>query len=145
MLVGSLSINGGAYQLTVGMLGFGISLALPFAILAIFPNMIKNLPKSGIWMKKFKITLGFIELALALKFLSNADLVSGWGLLKREVFIFIWLVLSLLLSLYLLGLFKNRGEKNRRRSHRGKDGKSKKYKKLKLNLNDDEEEEMDVV
>ena len=111
LLVGSLSINGGAYQLTVGMLGFGISLALPFAILALFPNMIKNLPKSGIWMKKFKITLGFIELALALKFLSNADLVSGWGLLKREVFIFIWLVLSLLLSMYLLGLFKSRGEK----------------------------------
>ena len=111
LLVGSLSINGGAYQLTTGMLGFGISLALPFAILALFPNMIKNLPKSGIWMKKFKIVLGFIELALALKFLSNADLVSGWGLLKREVFIFIWLVLSLLLSLYLLGVFKNRDEK----------------------------------
>lgn len=111
LLVGSLSINGGAYQLTVGMLGFGISLALPFAMLAFFPNMIKNLPKSGIWMKKFKIILGFIELALALKFLSNADLVSGWGLLKRELFILIWLVLSLLLSAYLLGLFKNRVEK----------------------------------
>ena len=111
LLVGSLSINGGAYQLTAGMLGFGISLALPFAMLALFPNLIKNLPKSGTWMKKFKITLGFIELALALKFLSNADLVSGWGFLKREVFILIWLILSLLLSIYLLGLVKNTGEK----------------------------------
>tara|TARA_A200000113_G_scaffold74924_1_gene65687 strand:+ start:1 stop:1443 length:1443 start_codon:yes stop_codon:yes gene_type:complete len=111
LLVGSLSINGGAYQLTAGMLGFGISLALPFAMLALFPNLIKNLPKSGTWMKKFKITLGFIELALALKFLSNADLVSGWGFLKREVFILIWFILSLLLSIYLFGLVKNTGEK----------------------------------
>ena len=111
LLVGSLSINGGAYQLTAGMLGFGISLALPFAMLALFPNLIKNLPKSGTWMKKFKITLGFIELALALKFLSNADLVSGWGFLKREVFILVWFILSLLLSMYLLGVLKNKGEK----------------------------------
>ena len=106
LLAGSLTADGGAMQLTVGMGGFGLALALPFALFALFPNALNALPKSGGWMTTIKVTLGFLELALALKFLSNADLVSHWGLLKREVFIGLWMVLALGLSLYLLGVFR---------------------------------------
>ena len=103
LLVGSLTAEGGATQLTLGMAGFGFALALPFGLLALFPSVLKSIPKSGGWMTKVKVTLGFLELALALKFLSNADLVAHWGILKREVFIVIWLIISLLLFVYLMG------------------------------------------
>ena len=103
LLAGSLTAEGGADQLTVGMAGFGFALALPFGLLAFFPNLLKSIPKSGGWMTKVKVTLGFLELALALKFLSNADLVGHWGIIKREIFIGVWLVISILLFIYLLG------------------------------------------
>ena len=103
LLAGSLSAEGGASQLTVGMAGFGFALALPFGLLAFFPNALKSIPKSGGWMTKVKVTLGFLELALALKFLSNADLVGHWGILKREIFVGVWLVISILLFVYLMG------------------------------------------
>jgi len=103
LLAGSLTAEGGADQLTVGMAGFGFALALPFGFLAFFPNALKSIPKSGGWMTKVKVTLGFLELALALKFLSNADLVGNWGILKREIFVGIWLVIAVLLFVYLMG------------------------------------------
>ena len=106
LLAGSLSAEGGALQLTAGMTGFGVALALPFALFALFPNALNALPKSGGWMTTVKVVLGFLELGLALKFLSNADLVSHWGLLKREVFIGIWTLLAFGLTLYLFGLFR---------------------------------------
>lgn len=106
LLVGSISSQGGALQLTVGMLGFGIALALPFTIFALFPNLLNKLPKSGGWMNTFKVILGFLELGFAFKFLSNADLVEHWGIVKREIFIGIWFLISILLCFYLLGLFK---------------------------------------
>ncbi len=104
LLVGSL--NGGAVQLTAGMGGFGLALALPFALFALFPNWLKSLPKSGGWLNAVKVVLGFAEVALAIKFLSNADLVMHWGLLKREVFIGIWILAGLGTTLYLLGMIK---------------------------------------
>lgn len=103
LLAGSLSTEGGATQLTVGMAGFGFALAFPFGLLAFFPNALKSIPKSGGWMTKVKVTLGFLELALALKFLSNADLVGHWGILKREIFVGVWLLISILLFVYLIG------------------------------------------
>lgn len=106
LLAGSLTAEGGAMQLTAGMTGFGFALALPFALFALFPNALNALPKSGGWMTTIKVILGFLELALALKFLSNADLVSHWGLLKREVFIGIWTLLAFGLTLYLFGIFR---------------------------------------
>ena len=106
LLVGSISSQGGAIQLTIGMLGFGVALALPFTIFALFPNLLTTLPKSGRWMNTFKVILGFLELGFAFKFLSNADLVEHWGILKREVFIGIWVLISFSFSLYLLGLYK---------------------------------------
>ena len=78
-----------------------MALALPFTLFALFPNMLKSLPKSGRWMNTFKVILGFLELGFAFKFLSNADLVEHWGLIKREIFIGIWVVISLMLSFYL--------------------------------------------
>nr|WP_299031178.1 cytochrome c biogenesis protein CcdA [uncultured Tenacibaculum sp.] len=101
LLAGSLS--GGAMQLSVGMVGFGLALALPFALFAMFPNWLNTLPKSGGWLNTVKVVLGFIELAFAFKFLSNADLVGHWGLLKREIFIGIWALIAFLLALYLFG------------------------------------------
>lgn len=93
----------GAWPLTVGAAGFGIALGLPFALFAMFPHWLQSLPKSGGWMTDVKVVLGFLELALAVKFLSNADLVKQWGLLKREIFIGLWVVIGLLTTLYLLG------------------------------------------
>ena len=87
LLAGSLTSDGGATQLTAGMTGFGLALALPFALFALFPSWLNSLPKSGGWLNTTKVVLGFLELALAFKFLSNADLVAHWDLLKREVFI----------------------------------------------------------
>ena len=101
LLVGSL--QGGAWALTQGMAGFGMALALPFTLFAIFPQWLQSLPKSGGWLDTVKKVLAFVELALAFKFLSNADLVQHWGLLKREVFIGIWILISLGLSAYLFG------------------------------------------
>lgn len=106
LLAGSLSVDGGAWQLTAGMGGFGVALGLPFAIFAMFPNMLKALPKSGGWLNTTKVVLGFLELALAFKFLSNADLVQHWGLLKIEVFLVIWILIFLALALYIFGVIK---------------------------------------
>lgn len=110
LLAGSLSTNGGAMQLTSGMAGFGLALALPFAVFALFPNWLNSLPKSGGWLTTVKIVLGFLELGLAFKFLSNADLVMHWGLLKREIFIGIWVVIGIALTLYLFGILKFKHE-----------------------------------
>lgn len=106
LLGSSLTSDGGAIQLSMGMGGFGLALALPFALFAMFPNLLKTLPKSGGWMNTVKVVLGFIEVALAFKFLSNADLVEHWGLLKREIFFGIWIVCALGLALYLFGIIR---------------------------------------
>ena len=106
LLAGSLSsAESGAMQLSSGMLGFGFALALPFTFLAFYPKYLSLIPKSGIRLKKLKVSLGFIELALAFKFLSNADLVEGWGILKREVFLIIWILIFLTMSMYLFGSY----------------------------------------
>ncbi|MDI9336981.1 MAG: cytochrome c biogenesis protein CcdA [Alphaproteobacteria bacterium] len=104
LLVGSLTA--GPWPLTAGLAGFGVALALPFSIFSIFPNYLKSLPKSGSWLDSVKKILAFIELALALKFFSNADLVKQWGLLKRETFIVIWVIILIALLLYLIGKLK---------------------------------------
>jgi thiol:disulfide interchange protein DsbD len=96
----------GAWPLTAGAAGFGIALGLPFALFAMFPNWLHSLPKSGGWMTDVKVVLGFVELALAVKFFSNADLVEQWGILKREIFIGLWVIISLLTVLYLTGKLK---------------------------------------
>ena len=106
LLGNSLSSDGGAWQLTYGIAGFGLALALPFALFAMFPNWLNSLPKSGGWMTTVKVVLGFLELGFAFKFLSNADLVSHWGILKREIFLGVWILLSLALAAYLFGFFK---------------------------------------
>jgi thiol:disulfide interchange protein DsbD len=106
LLAGALSKEGGAWQLTAGMGGFGLGLALPFALFALFPRWLQSLPKSGGWLNTVKVVLGFLELAMALKFLSNADLVEQWGVLKREIFIGIWALISLMTGLYLLGYIR---------------------------------------
>ena len=90
----------------IGMMGFSIALALPFALFAFFPSKLNILGKAGGWLNAVKVTLGFLELALALKFLSNADLVKGWRILDREVFISLWVVIFALLGMYLLGKLK---------------------------------------
>jgi thiol:disulfide interchange protein DsbD len=107
-LLGSTALSEGdmANNLTAGMTGFGLALALPFGLFALFPTWLNSLPKSGSWMTTVKVVLGFLELGLALKFLSNADLVGNWGILKREIFLIIWIVLSLLLTLYLFGVIR---------------------------------------
>ncbi|RFN58006.1 protein-disulfide reductase DsbD family protein [Marixanthomonas ophiurae] len=116
LLGGSLTSDGGAMQLTFGMGGFGLALALPFALFALFPNWLNSLPKSGGWLNTVKVVLGFIELGLAFKFLSNADLVEHWGLLKREIFIAIWILCALGMALYLFGFirFPHDGPKKKR-------------------------------
>jgi thiol:disulfide interchange protein DsbD len=96
----------GAWPLTVGAAGFGLALGLPFALFALFPNWLQSLPRSGGWMTDVKVVLGFLELALAIKFLSNADLVKQWGLLKREVFIGLWALIAFLTVMYLIGKLK---------------------------------------
>ncbi|MDY8138200.1 protein-disulfide reductase DsbD family protein [Aquimarina sp. 2201CG5-10] len=103
LLGGSLSSDGGAMQLSFGMGGFGLALALPFGLFALFPNWLNSLPKSGGWLNAVKVVLGFAELALAFKFLSNADLVEHWGILKREIFIAIWIIIGIGMTLYLFG------------------------------------------
>ena len=116
LLGGALTSDGGAMQLTFGMGGFGLALALPFALFAMFPNWLNSLPKSGGWLNTVKVILGFAEIALAFKFLSNADLVEHWGILKREVFIAIWALCALGMGLYLFGIirFPHDGPKKKR-------------------------------
>ena len=106
-IIGTLLVEAAGKSLlapTMGMLGFAIALALPFSLFAMFPSVLKKLPKSGGWMNTFKVTLAFLELALALKFLSVADLAYGWHILDREVFVALWIIIFALLGLYLLGL-----------------------------------------
>lgn len=106
LLVGALSSAGGKLNLVAGMTSFGFALALPFGVFAMFPNLMKSLPKSGGWLDSVKKVLGFVELIFALKFLSNADLVSHWGILKREVFLGLWALVGISGALNMLGVFK---------------------------------------
>ena len=105
-LLGQTSTKGVSLAPVLGMLGFGIGLALPFSLFAFFPSMLQSLPKSGGWLNTVKVTFGFIELALAMKFLSNVDLAYHWRLLDREIFLVIWIVNFTLLGFYLLGKLK---------------------------------------
>ncbi len=106
LLAGAVSGPDGAMRLTFGMGGFGLAIGLPFAIFAMFPNLLNALPKSGGWLNVVKVVFGFLELGFAFKFLSNADLVMHWGLLKREIFIGIWILISAALALYLWNVIK---------------------------------------
>ncbi len=105
-LLVAVSTQGSIMAPTVGMLGFAIALAIPFTLFAMFPSLLKSAPKSGGWMNVIKVTLGFIELAFALKFLSVADLAYGWHILDREVFLSLWIIIFGLLGAYLLGWIK---------------------------------------
>jgi thiol:disulfide interchange protein DsbD len=105
-IIGTLlveAVTKGMWGPAIGMTGFAIALALPFTLFAIFPSMMKSMPKSGGWLNSVKVVLGFLELALALKFLSVADMAYHWGLLDREVFLVLWIVIFALLGIYLLG------------------------------------------
>ena len=109
-IIGTLLVQaasmGTAVGPAIGMFGFALALSIPFSVFAIFPNMLQSMPKSGGWLNSVKVVLGFLELALALKFLSVADLAYGWRLLDREVFIVLWIVIFVLLGFYLLGKIK---------------------------------------
>ena len=109
-IIGTLLVQaasmGTAIGPAIGMFGFALALSIPFSLFAIFPNMLQNMPKSGGWLNSVKVVLGFLELALALKFLSVADLAYGWRILDREVFIVLWIVIFALLGFYLLGKIK---------------------------------------
>ncbi len=105
-LLVEVSTTGSVIAPAIGMLGFAIALALPFTLFALFPSWLKSMPKSGGWMNVIKVTLGFLELAFALKFLSVADLAYGWRILDRETFLALWIVLFALLGFYLLGKIK---------------------------------------
>ncbi len=109
-IIGTLLVQaasmGTAVGPAIGMFGFALALSIPFSLFAIFPNMLQSMPKSGGWLNSVKVVLGFLELALALKFLSVADLAYGWRILDREVFLVLWIVIFALLGLYLLGKLK---------------------------------------
>ena len=105
-LLVEVSTTGSVVGPAIGMLGFALALALPFTLFAMFPSWLKSMPKSGGWMNVIKVVLGFLELAFALKFLSVADLAYGWGILDRETFLALWIVIFGLLGLYLLGKIK---------------------------------------
>jgi len=109
-IIGTLLVQaasmGSLFGPAIGMFGFALALAIPFSVFAIFPNMLQNMPKSGGWLNSVKVVLGFLELALALKFLSVADLAYGWRILDREVFLVLWIVIFALLGLYLIGKIK---------------------------------------
>lgn len=109
-LLVEVSTSGNIAGPALGMLGFALALALPFTLFALFPTWLKQAPKSGGWMNTIKIVLGFIELAFALKFFSVADLAYGWGLLDREVFLSLWIVIFGMLGLYLIGVLKFRSD-----------------------------------
>lgn len=106
LLVEVSTSGGSALAPTIGMLGFAIALALPFTLFALFPTLLKSAPKSGGWLNTVKVTLGFLELAFALKFFSVADLAYGWHLLDRETFLALWIMIFALLGIYLLGIIK---------------------------------------
>ena len=109
-IIGTLIVQAASMGKTIGpaigMFGFALALSIPFSIFAIFPNLLQNMPKSGGWLNSVKVVLGFLELALALKFLSVADLAYGWRILDREVFLVLWIVIFALLGFYLLGKLK---------------------------------------
>lgn len=109
-LIGTLLVeaasSGSITAPAIGMFGFALALSIPFTLFAIFPSLLESMPKSGGWLNSVKVVLGFLELALALKFLSVADLAYGWGILDREVFISLWIIIFTLLGLYLLGKLK---------------------------------------
>lgn len=105
-LLVQVTTTGSVIAPAIGMLGFAIALALPFTLFALFPSWLKSMPKSGGWMNVIKVTLGFLELAFALKFLSVADLAYGWRLLDRETFLSLWIIIFALLGFYLLGKIK---------------------------------------
>ncbi len=105
-LLVEVSTTGSVIAPALGMLGFALALALPFTLFALFPSWLKSMPKSGGWMNVIKVTLGFLELAFALKFLSVADLAYGWRILDRETFLALWIVIFALLGMYLLGKIK---------------------------------------
>ena len=106
LLVEVSTSGGSALAPTIGMLGFALALALPFTLFALFPTWLKKVPRGGGWMNQVKVTLGFLELAFALKFLSVADLAYGWHILDRETFLALWIVIFALLGIYLLGFLK---------------------------------------
>src|SRR4030095_9571054 len=106
LLAGALTADGGAWQLTAGMGGFGLALALPFALFALFPSWLNSLPRSGSWLNSVKVVLGFAEVALAFKFLSNADLVKQWLIVPYELFMAVWVICALGITLYLFGLVR---------------------------------------
>ena len=108
-LLGSVlagSLKDGPVPITMAMLGFGVGLGLPFALFAAFPSILKKLPQSGGWLNTVKVVLGFVELGLALKFLSNADFVYRFGIVHRETFYLIWILIALATGAYLLGMFR---------------------------------------
>jgi len=109
-IIGTLLVeaatSGSMLYPAIGMFGFALALSLPFTLFALFPQMLKSMPKSGGWLNRVKVVLGFLELALSLKFLSVADLAYGWGLLDREVFLCLWIIIFLFLGLYLLGFIR---------------------------------------
>ena len=105
-LLGQTSMQGVGLAPIIGMMGFGVGLAIPFSLFAFFPSMLQSLPKSGGWLNTIKVSFGFIELALALKFLSNVDLSYHLGILNRDVFLVLWIVIFFLLGVYLLGKLK---------------------------------------
>lgn len=109
-IIGTLLVDaaskGDIFGPAIGMFGFALALALPFTLFAVFPNMLQSMPKSGGWLNSVKVVLGFLELALSLKFLSVADLAYGWGILDRETFVALWIIIFFLLGIYLLGKLK---------------------------------------
>ncbi len=122
-ILGSLlveAVSGGAWPLTAGMAGFGVALGLPFALFAAFPGFLNSMPKSGGWLNSVKVVLGFVEVALAFKFLSTADLVGDWDLLRIEPFLIVWILCALGIAAYLLGFINfPLDSKNRKRSPLG--------------------------
>ncbi len=106
LLAGALTADGGAWQLTAGLGGFGLALALPFALFALFPSWLNSLPRSGSWLNSVKVVLGFAEVALAFKFLSNADLVKQWMVVPYELFMVVWVICALGIVLYLFGVIR---------------------------------------
>lgn len=116
-LLVAVASEGSIVAPTIGMLGFAVALAIPFALFAMFPTLLKSAPKSGGWMNVLKVVLGFIELAFALKFLSVADLAYGWHILDRETFLALWIAIFSLLGLYLLGIFNFPHDDENRRTN----------------------------
>ena len=116
-LLVAVASEGSIVAPTIGMLGFAVALAVPFALFAMFPTLLKSAPKSGGWMNVLKVVLGFIELAFALKFLSVADLAYGWHILDRETFLALWIAIFSLLGLYLLGIFNFPHDDENRRTN----------------------------